>query len=793
MAKKDPFISSLNHWIKLILNEMRYHIMSIIFIVVLYLLLWIVPQTNDLIVVINQADNDWIAVFAFFSSLSVLAFFISTVNTYFNPPEPPQYQKNLDTTLLSNVKSKHKKPPLFHLPKDNKELFVEAKHDLNILTRPVFIETQAEYIKRVFPKILGAILIIIAAYAVNNTYQQVYGNNISFSGGKPGFFFCLFIFVILLYLPITMAFNNWIKRYKWSRYIPIVSAILCLLIILVLGLFNKGGAPEDAERLFYSLILLCLFFLLISLSYDTLILKLKKYFGAPIIILLIMAIFIGYFILVINPQGLKIITPLSIVMICIIGLYTLLNLIKLIGYRTNLPLLGIFILGAIFLAIYNANKPNFTHYDATTTKTTKKPSERLAINSYVDQWILDRKDDILNRSVNHKFPIIMVSSEGGGSRAGLWSFLVQSYLYDRNPEYFEKYLFSMTGASGGGVGNNMFYTQAYNLYNGKSTSDLKYKTLSPKYKSFKYKASTIYNQDYLSTSIASLFGRDLFKSITNLFTFKDRGALLEQEWEKGFKRAFEYPDTSPLAESYLDMMPQVGQYEYIRPLLITNTTRLQSGEYALISPVSIIEDTNNLGVFMDLLAKYPSDSLMIKRSTAMSLNARFPYISPAARIETIGQFGDAGYYDNIGGTVTQRLNKTLVEALEKDSSLVGKYDIKHLLITNYESQSKLTNSSQLVVPPLLVWNATFGHPKEMEKTFTNVYHAESKRTEIPQKEYELEIIEKLIENDSKIKPFIPLGRYLSDTAVHSLEARLEHQEVTTILNRLIPQKTNHMD
>ncbi|WP_338358663.1 hypothetical protein [Yeosuana marina] len=52
---------------------------------------------------------------------------------------------------------------------------------------------------------------------------------------------------------------------------------------------------------------------------------------------------------------------------------------------------------------------------------------------------------------------------------------------------------------------------------------------------------------------------------------------------------------------------------------------------------------------------------------------------------------------------------------------------------------------------------------------------------------EFTIIEKILKIDS-IKPIIPLGRYLSESAVESLEARIEKREVTELLDSLILSK-----
>ena len=777
------------HWIIALLNVMITHFLSIVFVVILFLLLWIVPQINDLIIVINQPENDWIVVMIFFSALSVLAFLISVAENYMNPSSRESENNELSEQGESE-RTTSGKSTLFQSLKDAKELYLQEREEQGLtVVDSAFHETQRAYTRRLFPKILGTILILIATYAVNNTYQKVNEAEIIF-GGNWGLLVGIVFLVLLLNKRWADAIIQWLGKFSWTRYLPVVLALLCFAGILVLGLFNEGGSQGDTKRLFYSLLMLTALFLLLSTSYNKLVLKVKYPFGVGLILLLTALTVLTYIILFFNPEALKSITPLSIVMICIIGIYGIFNLIKMLGHRLNVPLLSIVLILGVFLSVLLSNTATFTHFDATSVPTTTiSPDQRLELESYVKAWIKDRKKDIQKHSTDNKFPIILVSAEGGGSRAGLWSFLVQSYLYDRNPDYFKKYLFSMSGASGGGVGNNMFFTQAYGLQ--KQTTDVAFRFKEP-LNDFNYRASLIYHKDYLSSSVASVMGRDLFKSITNIGVFKDRGALLENEWEAAFNSIFEYDqEESPLAKPYLQIMPDTLS-EYITPLLITNTTHLQSGERAIISPVSVAKDSHNLGVFMDLLGSYPKKDSMIKRSTAMSLNARFPFISPVARINKLGQFGDSGYYNNIGGSVTRRLQKALTKELNleagKDSTIRMKYKIINLLITNYEKPldyDSLNYSSQLTAPASMIWNATFAHPTEMKNTLKDTVNIRSRRTVI-QENRALLSLEKDSLKEGEMIPFIPLGRYLSRPAVLSLEKRLD--AVQHQLNALIPEK-----
>ncbi len=771
-------VNKVSFWLLDVLKQMQKRIMSVIFVLLVYFMLWYVPQVNDLIIVVNQTSNHWIAVPMFFVALTVFAFFVSVAGDYFDPPVQP------DLEVMEADSPQQQQLKVFRVPKDAKEIYLEEKQK-GMGVSSTFQESQSDYIRRVFPKMLGSLLIFSAAFAVNNTFQTVYGHDIIFTGNW-GFLIVIIFMLLSLNQKITQTVLSWLRRWKWmGKYGPVILVGICSILIIFLGFLNRGGTEGDSVRLFYALMLLAVLFLLLSFSYNKFVLWFKKHIGARLTILFIVVTLVSYLILAVHPRALEVYTPLSIIMICLIGIYTIFNLIKILGRRINVPLLGIVLLLSVVLGVYNANKNNFNHYDASyTTNITNTPEDRLPIEEYIDRWIEDRRSLIQNQAPGEQFPIILVSAEGGGSRAGLWSFLVQSYLFDKDPDYFRKYLFSMTGASGGGGGNNMFYAQAYRLLEDPSALPLKYEDANG---GFQYRASTIYNKDYLSASVASIMGRDLFKSITNIGTFEDRGGLLELQWEDQFNATFETEKDNPLGQAYLNLMPQKDKHQYIRPIIITNATELQSGERAIMSPVKNAGDPHRLGVFTDLLKAYPDPKRMIKRSTAMSMNARFPYLSPAARIDGVGQFGDAGYYNNIGGNVTIALERSLREALEKDTTLTGKYKIKQLLITNHTNPpAEITYSSQMLAPLSMIANATFAHPKQSERTLQDVINVQSKRTPIPQQASMMDFVRKFAEEEGEdIEPIIPLGRYLSEAAVRSMEARLKEQKVQAQLDRLL--------
>lgn len=760
---------NLRDWIKDIISVGKIHYISLIFILLIYVMLWKVPQIKDLLIIINQEKYHFIQMGLFFTSLTVLAFLISSLNDYISNTKHRTKVNNSIKTLESYAKKSL----------DRKQLYFHDNNDHKIIT---FKETQREYIERMFPKVLGTLLIVIVAFGINHTYYDItkefiFFKNWSFfkSNSSIGFNISIILLFLILNQKVSIFIGKILKRIDKHRVLPIILGVCCLIIIIALGFINKKGTEGDIKNLFISTFLLAIFFFLVTTSYNKTILKFKLKIGNIIIVLFTVIVIISYVTFFIKPQLTNHINPLSIIFINFITFFTVINGLRILGKLFNVSLVTRTLIVLVFFGTCTASKSNFNHYNVSTVDTNHKLNNRLTIEDYTRKWLHERSNYIKQ---SKKFPVIFVSSEGGGSRAGLWSFLVHSYLYEKDPNYFNRNLFSLTGASGGGVGNSMFYTTANQFTKQQKKLSL-YNTKANEYPEFKYKASVIYSGNYISSSVAAVMGRDLFKSITNFGTFKDRGRLVENEWERKYKSVF---NNNYIGNEYLSIMPHSTVNSNVMPILMMNTTHLQSGQRFIVSPVKFTENKFMAG-FRDFLAEYEvhnkpttkgKNQQAIKISTSMLLNARFPYLSPVGKVPGLGQFGDAGYYDNIGGAVTRNLDAVFREVLnEKEfDSIRDRVSIRHLVIANHEKKSpSVLNGTQLSAPLKMILGATFSHPIELKKTYSK-YLILSKRTNI------------IIKNDT-IKPILPLGRILSKNGILSLEKRLENGIVKRKLDSLL--------
>jgi len=787
--------SSIFEWLKMIGMELRFFPITIVIILLSYILLWQFPQTNDLILVLSESPAYLQAFFIFTVSIVVLAFLMSNINDYLRQVQNGLFSFSFQDRLeeaLPNPKT----------PVNWESTLINYRDE----------ETEQEYIQRLLPKVLGTLFLLIVALSLLNAHIKI-------SGYKPEAMadYLLAGGVILLLLTLRRKTSNNMRKSLLGRFIKwlvganpwIYGAIYLLTFPIVLVYNYRNG--NSIYLLFVMYILLALGFFLISTSYSQKILKLKQNIGKWVIAACIFIAFILYFIILFDPGAAAKINTLTVIFTSFIGLFTIAVILAAFGKKTGIPFLATTIFVLFVSGILVSKLSCFRHYEVTNTLSTEKIDNRPDLDDYITNWINDRKHYIQALDSTEKYPVIFVAAEGGGSRAGLWSLLINSRLYEIDSTYFEKYLFSMTGASGGGGGNAVFYTTAYNSFQKKEYYDFRL----PKEDSsiLNYKGSKFYNENYLSSSVASFLGRDLLHSTVLFFrkNIPDRAELLEKEWGENYKEIFQHGEgKNRLDNEYLSLSVKKGNLQQTPPMLIMNTTHLQSGNYYTISPVKL--NSNNMkGVFGDFLKEYDKaykngkqyeeteKTKTIKVSTAMLLNARFPYISPVGRVPEVGQFADAGYYDNIGGTVTLKLVEAFDNVAEnKYPEIYDKLDIRVLIIKNSEDQrlpddkykcksqtkdeDSIKFSTQFKAPLSVATSAIFAHPNELIRKYPQ-FIIESRRTPINRKR-EKDFMGRPLPN-KEIVPVLPLSRYMPRSTIQSLEARLECEDVESKLQKLL--------
>jgi hypothetical protein len=270
---------------------------------------------------------------------------------------------------------------------------------------------------------------------------------------------------------------------------------------------------------------------------------------------------------------------------------------------------------------------------------------------------------------HQNYPVFLFAMQGGGQYSSTFASLTLAKLFDRCPA-LRHHVFGLSGVSGGAVGAGFFVAQLKtelanpnsSLNSDRCDDELSASgTVGPDAAMgpLESQISRLQQSDFL----APLASEGLFGDFLQRFipwpglTFLDRGRAFETGME-GAWRKINPGKPSPLEADFLDHWSPSGGV----PMLLLNTTRVQTGEPILVAPFltrdappgvprhslptnaaelrTIYRDAINLG-----------DS--IRLSTAMGLSARFPLVTPVGRLHPDKQaayfdLGDGGYFENSG-------------------------------------------------------------------------------------------------------------------------------------------------
>lgn len=261
---------------------------------------------------------------------------------------------------------------------------------------------------------------------------------------------------------------------------------------------------------------------------------------------------------------------------------------------------------------------------------------------------------------NNTKKVILVAAEGGGIRAAYWTGGILARLNDSIPE-FNNHLFAVSTVSGSSLG-----VAAYNVALKQKLENKYTGGIGPEVRDF-------LSKDYLHHLLRGFFFTDLLQRILP-FAIEglDRAKFLETAWEDGWKESALAADSLKKTgnhyfhESFLELYNNQNLQVHI-PNLFLNGTCVETGKPVVTSNLKINE------MDWDERDVYSASPTEIRLSDAVLLSARFPYVTPAARVDYSLHVADGGYFDNSGITTTFNL----ISELRKDSA---NKDIKFLIL-----------------------------------------------------------------------------------------------------------------
>jgi hypothetical protein len=275
-------------------------------------------------------------------------------------------------------------------------------------------------------------------------------------------------------------------------------------------------------------------------------------------------------------------------------------------------------------------------------------------------WLADPP----RRDAPRPFPVVLVATEGGGIRAAYFTAQVLSRLHEHSGGRFADHLFAVSGVSGGAVGAAVFA----GLLNAPGPTDRA--------------ASRALRDDLLASVLASGLVADTAHRVLPLGALADpldRARTLEDALAAGVAAALDPGAPNPLEEGL-----RRAWSARRGPLLLLNTTLVETGERLVVAPV-VGEPHIPRGRLRFFFDEFPGvGDLPVK--TAACLAARFPYVTPPGWALNPpgadageGRLGpgkhrmvDGGYFENSG-------TATLLDVLDalRDSGA----DARFILVT----------------------------------------------------------------------------------------------------------------
>ncbi|WP_290799333.1 hypothetical protein [Flavihumibacter sp. UBA7668] len=350
--------------------------------------------------------------------------------------------------------------------------------------------------------------------------------------------------------------------------------------------------------------------------------------------------------------------PFAVLLLAFAVLLGFGNLLSALSCKYQLNVHFIILLLAAFL-------PTPDHHIVRTAALTDRQvdpaiySRRQHLSEYFNNWLVSRPEiDTMS-----DYDMNLVLANGGASRSAYWVATVLGKLEDASLKdsrgRFSRHLFCLSGTSGGALGISNFYTT------------LLHQEEKEAVRGFEESGRNFLRQDFLSFTLARMLGSDFFNYIpllNQVVPNEDRAEALEQAIEKGLDNAYYRVGFD---STWFDQcLTQTGKPHSL-PILFINTTRVKDGSPGVVSNIHISPNIFNRRV--DVAALLPVNQT-IRLSTATILGARFPYISPAGRInqhknpstengsDTLRAhyFVDGGYFDNSGAGAVQEMIRTLL-------------------------------------------------------------------------------------------------------------------------------------
>lgn len=358
------------------------------------------------------------------------------------------------------------------------------------------------------------------------------------------------------------------------------------------------------------------------------------------------------------------------VLIFFVAAYIL--VINLIVYRYKLlrPTRQIlFWTGAGVVVVLMLLRPSKGHYVYLVDRSSDQPT--VSYPAFQTAWLTDRM-----QGDSSCVPVIyLVAGEGGGSRAAFWTSRLLGKLDSASGYQFSDRVFALSTVSGSSAGTSAWYKLLRFTDEQQTDQDQKDKITR------RFSGRT-FGHNFVTGSIIDILTRDLFKLVTLNIWRTDRNLRLQEEENYGFlfglgRQTLDILNTYKRGSCDADSLEVPGGGHLVIPnlhfhalsdlyigrdgkpatrwpLLLFNTTHMQTGRRGILSPVRfddrVFVDAIDVIGELEKVRDRRGRKKTIALGTANNMSEAFPVFSAFSYVDSVGNFMDGGAYENKGLT-----------------------------------------------------------------------------------------------------------------------------------------------
>jgi hypothetical protein len=322
-------------------------------------------------------------------------------------------------------------------------------------------------------------------------------------------------------------------------------------------------------------------------------------------------------------------------------------------------------------------------------------AENVTLEKNFGTWLLSRADRKWYADRGKPYPVYVVATEGGGMfaayHAASWLGRMQDHC-----RIFAQHTFAISSVSGGSLGAGVFSAMAHKI----ARND-EHEPCGGELSTFTKAVDTFFDNDLL----APLVGGTLFPDfLQRLLPFPVKALDRARALEQGFSEAWDYaaPQLGPGGKNAKGLFNQpVGSIwnpKGAAPALFLNTTSVAAGSRVTISPIWFQPTSTALHINSTLCfggwkpasgqtparVEMPSKSVELGLAAAISLSARFPWLTPAGWLDLEKSdcpdrakrdrvyLVDGGYFENSGLETAIEMATYMRAAISNKAYAAGK-------------------------------------------------------------------------------------------------------------------------